>query len=418
MQVIWRPQPGPQTKLLTCPVRDILFGGARGGGKTDGMLGHWISHAGRYKNHARGILFRRSTNELEEVQRRAVELLQPLGGLYRASKRTWFMPDGAALKMRFLERDADAEKYQGHSYTWAAFDELGNWPNPDPVDKIRATLRSADGVPCRMLGTANPGGVGHLWLKDRYIAPAKPLTPFYDEEKRTWRVFIPSRLSDNKILQENDPDYIDRIRSSGPAWLVKAWLDGDWDSCQEGAIFKREDWQYYKTPPQFIRIYQSWDTAFKTNQENDYSVCTTWGIAQNGYYLLHRWKGKVEFPELKRVAVQLADKFKPSVVLIEDKASGQSLIQELQRETRLPLKPIKVDSDKVARAYAVSPEQEAGNLYLPEGEPWVIDYIDNMSAFPNAAHDDDVDSTTQALSEMILFRREPPRWQQISIMGR
>lgn len=186
----------------------------------------------------------------------------------------------------------------------------------------------------------------------------------------------------------------------------------------EGEIFKRQWWNYYKNAPRFSRIYQSWDTAFKAKQENDYSVCTTWGVADNGYYLIDVWKGRIEFPELKRMVLTLASQFNPMQILVEDKASGQSLIQELKRDTRLPIKPIKVDKDKIARAYAVSPEMEAGNVYLLEDAAWLRDYIDEMSAFPNSAHDDAVDSTTQALSEMILFRREPARWQRISVMGR
>ena len=106
----------------------------------------------------------------------------------------------------------------------------------------------------------------------------------------------------------------------------------------------------------------------------------------------------MEFPELKRAVIALNDRDKPSVVIVEDKASGQSLIQELQRETKIPVLPVRVDSDKVARAYAATPLIEAGKVFLPENAPWLFDYIEELSAFPNAEHDDQVDSTTQALS--------------------
>lgn len=131
-EVIWRPQPGPQTALLACPVEDVFYGGARGGGKTDGLLGDWLAHAGRYGAGARGIFFRRSYPELEEVERRARELFTPLGAREIAQKHTWFFTNGASLKMRYLERDKDAGKYQGHAYTWMAFDELTNWGAPRP----------------------------------------------------------------------------------------------------------------------------------------------------------------------------------------------------------------------------------------------------------------------------------------------
>lgn len=169
----------------------------------------------------------------------------------------------------------------------------------------------------------------------------------------------------------------------------------------DGGILKRQWWKYYKVAPEIQRIVQCWDTAFKAGQENDNSVCTTWGVGKIGYYLLDCWAGKLEFPELKRQAVALAAKWTPEVILIEDAASGQSLIQELQRESRLTIKPFKPDRDKIARAHAVSPVIEAGRVFLPEDAEWLADYLEELSLFPNAAHDDRVDSTTSALDYLI-----------------
>jgi predicted phage terminase large subunit-like protein len=169
----------------------------------------------------------------------------------------------------------------------------------------------------------------------------------------------------------------------------------------EGRIFKREWWQRYSgEPPDFSRIVQSWDTGFKTGAENDYSACTTWGEAKDGYYLLHTWKGRVEFPELKRLVVSFAREWNPNAVLVEDRASGQSLIQELAYDSPIPVLPVKVDSDKVSRAQAVTPMIEAGRVYLPDGAPWLEDYLDELSTFPASANDDLVDSTTQALNHL------------------
>ena len=174
----------------------------------------------------------------------------------------------------------------------------------------------------------------------------------------------------------------------------------------EGEILKREYWKYFKMAPEFERIVQSWDTAFKTKKENDYSVCITFGITQNGFYVLDRWKQKVEFPELKKVVVQKAQEFGPQEILIEDKASGQSLIQELRRDSRLPLIAIKVDTDKIARAYASTGILESGRCHLKEDAEWVLDFVDSCSSFPNAAHDDDVDAFTQFFSRYGKPKRE------------
>lgn len=171
-----------------------------------------------------------------------------------------------------------------------------------------------------------------------------------------------------------------------------------------GNVFKRSWWKYYESVSiaGFKRIVQSWDTAFETKKANDYSVCTTWGETSNGqYYLLDMWREKTEFPELKRAAFALFQKYKPQVVLIEKKASGHSLIQELKRETKMPVISVEVDKDKVSRATPVTSSVEAGAVFVPSSAVWLVDFLDEMSAFPSGAHDDVVDSCVHALEYMI-----------------
>jgi predicted phage terminase large subunit-like protein len=180
-----------------------------------------------------------------------------------------------------------------------------------------------------------------------------------------------------------------------------------------GTIFKREWFCYYREQPRFKRIVQSWDTAFKTGAENDYSVCTVWGVADNGYYLLFLWRGRVEFPELKKRARWLASEYHPNQILVEDRASGQSAIQELRCETALPILAVKVDRDKISRAQAVTPLIEAGRVFLPETAPWLDGFMDELAAFPMGVHDDAVDSMTQALS---YLRHQPVNEVQFSIV--
>ena len=146
---------------------------------------------------------------------------------------------------------------------------------------------------------------------------------------------------------------------------------------------------------------QSWDCAFKVGRENDYSVCTTWLTCEAGYYLLSLWRDRVEFPALKRQVISQAAAWKPHAIIVEDSASGQSLIQEL-RTTQLPILPIKGDSDKVSRAQAVTPLIESGRVFLPQSAGWLQDFMDELASFPKAAHDDCVDSLTQALNYLRL----------------
>jgi predicted phage terminase large subunit-like protein len=192
-----------------------------------------------------------------------------------------------------------------------------------------------------------------------------------------------------------------RLTIGSPAWTS---LYQQRPSAAEGTVFRREWWQLYRDLPPCQRIIQSWDTAFKTGSENDYSACTTWGVFPNAYYLIAFWRGRDAFPELKRRVNEFAEVWKPNQILVEDKASGQSLIQELQSDSRLPIIPIKVDSDKRARAEAVTPLIEAGKVFLPEGAPWLTDFVDELAAFPTGVHDDAVDSTTQALN---FLRHQP-----------
>jgi predicted phage terminase large subunit-like protein len=222
-----------------------------------------------------------------------------------------------------------------------------------------------------------------------------------DSEADQWTVLHLRALEGNKALW---PDRYPRtelelIRSSIGSRAFTSLYQGD-PVIAEGNIIKREWWSYYKERPIFIRIIDSWDTAFKKGASNDYSVCTVWGETGNGFYLLDVFRKKIEFPELKRTAVSLHRRDNASAVLVEDKASGQSLIQMLRKDTPLPVKPVKVDSDKEARAYAVTPLIEAGRVFLPENAPWLYDFIEELSSFPSGEHDDQVDSTTQALNYM------------------
>ena len=113
-RVAWRPQPGPQQALLACPIEDVFFGGGRGGGKTHGLLGDWLAHAGRYGKEARGVFLRRSYPEIEEVERQAGELFPLTGARLNVGKRTWMWDNGATLRMRYLQREEDALAFQGH----------------------------------------------------------------------------------------------------------------------------------------------------------------------------------------------------------------------------------------------------------------------------------------------------------------
>lgn len=230
--MIWNPHPGPQARLLEVPdqITEVFYGGARGGGKTDGCLGEWLAHYVRNPQHARGIFVRRVAEDLSDVILRSHLLFRPTGARWNAVQRTWYWPEGAVLRFRHLKDSLAAAHYQGHAYTRIYFEELGQWPMPDAYNLMRGTLRSAYGVPCKMIGTGNPGGPGHGWLKIRFYDDApKGYTPMRDADTEEWRVFIPAKLEDNPSLMRGDPTYERRLRGAGNEALVRAWRWGVWD---------------------------------------------------------------------------------------------------------------------------------------------------------------------------------------------
>lgn len=232
--VVWRPQPGPQEALYFSDVFEVFFGGARGGGKTDGVLGEFARHGQIYGESAIGCMFRRQRTELIETIERSRAIYTPLGWTYHEQDKMWRAPNGARLRFAYLERDADAEAYQGHSYTRVYVEEIGNFPSDKPILKLMATLRSGAGVPVGFRATGNPGGPGHQWVRARYIDRAPGgWEVFADPLSGLERVYIPSRVGDNKFL---GPSYVQQLKASGSETLVRAWLDGDW-SVIEGAFF-------------------------------------------------------------------------------------------------------------------------------------------------------------------------------------
>lgn len=420
VNLVWRPQAGPQTLLIACPADDILFGGARGGGKTDALLGDAGIYSQAYAPHFRGMLIRRTYDELDEVVARSQELFLPLGAKWQAGCYTWRFPWGGFLKMRYLKRDEDASRYQGHSYNWLGKDEGGNFPDVRPLDKLSATLRDRNGVPIREIMTANPGGPGQPWIVDRYIRNRQPMVPWRDPETGRVRVYIPSRLTDNQALLANDPGYMRRLRGSGPSWLVAAWLNGDWYATQEGGVIKSKWWQRYAIdepdatplerrlalpPGKIVAWVHSWDTAQKDNEVNDYSVGTVWAVHETGNaYLVDVVRERMTYPELKKAAQDLYDKWGADVVLIEDKASGTSLIQDLRASTKLPVKPVEPDGNKVTRAVSATLLMEAGRMWLPTRATWLLDFENELTSFPTkGVHDDQVDSVSQFLMWLRTF---------------
>ncbi len=229
--------------MLDCPLSEVFFGGARGGGKTDGVLGKWALKEQRYGPKFNAIMFRRTTVSSEDAIERSKDIFKPLGGKFNESKLIWRMPNGGRVAFAYLDSIKDAEEYQGRNVTDAWVEEAGQYPDPAPIDRLFGVLRSSAGVPVQLILTANPGGAGQHWIAARYGLipfPAGPkiITRLLSNGQVHRMAVIPSRITDNRVLLHGDPGYINRLHLVGSAALVRAWLEGDW-SAIEGAFFDK-----------------------------------------------------------------------------------------------------------------------------------------------------------------------------------
>jgi len=279
----WRPQAGPQHALVMCPYPEILFGGARGGGKTDGILGKYALKEKRWGNGFNAVFFRKEMPQQDDLIERAKEIYVPTGARYSEQKKQFAMPHGGRIRFRPLESIADAEKYQGQSLSDAAVEEAGNYPMSAPIDRLFGCLRSSHGVPIQLILSANPGGPGHHWIKQRFIDPAplgmKRLVRDLPNGKQHHYVYIPSKIADNRVLLAKDPDYISRLYLVGSVELVRAWLEGDWNVIA-GAFFpefsiERHVCAPYEIPSHWARIRMGdWGSAKP--------FCILWAAVSDG----------------------------------------------------------------------------------------------------------------------------------------
>lgn len=230
---MWEPQPGPQAEAIVATWCQIAFyGGARGGGKSEYLIADYLQDVHKYGRNWQGVIFRRTYPELQEVIKRTHDLYPQTGATWREQDKEWRWPNGATLHLRYLEHPRDASRYQGHEYQWIGWDELTQWASDEAYRMIMACLRCsrADVPTKRIRASGNPGGPGHQWVKALFI-DNNPLgfEPFKDPQSGMWTMFIPAKVTDNKILLERDPEYINRLKGVGSEALVRSWLDGDWN---------------------------------------------------------------------------------------------------------------------------------------------------------------------------------------------
>jgi len=275
-KVIWQPHPGSQELFLSCPIYECLYEGTRGPGKTDALLMDFAQFVGRgYQTEWKGILFRREYKEFDDIVEKSRKWFPRIfpGAKFIASKGDykWIFPDGEKLFLRTAKKVSDYDSYHGHGYPWIGWEELTSWPNDDLYIAMLSICRSAHpGMPRHYRATCNPWGVGHHWVKARFISPMPRGVVIEDEEGRE-RVAIHGEIWENTHLLENDPEYLKNLKAQTGA-KRKAWLEGDWDIVAGGMF--GDVWDPKKHIVQPFEVSRTWriDRSFDWGSARPYSV--------------------------------------------------------------------------------------------------------------------------------------------------
>ena len=249
-RVGWAPQRGSQRLFLSCPTKEVLLEGNRGGGKTTALLMDFAQHVGKKQSacHAagfgaawRGIVFRRRYDELQDVIAKSMSLFRfwPGARFIGSPNPRWIFADGETLFFRRIDKADDYWHFHGWEIPWLGWEELTSWPSADVYGRMFSVLRSSSpGIPLKVRATANPYGVGHNWVKFRFGLPLPPgvvvgalSAPGGGSDRRA----IHSDFSENVALRTAQPDYQSQLVTGTESDAqIRAWTRGDWNIVSGG----------------------------------------------------------------------------------------------------------------------------------------------------------------------------------------
>lgn len=407
-RVTWNPHtPTPkQQGFLNCANREALYGGSAGGGKSDALLMAALQYVDTPGYAA--ILFRKTFQDLAlpgALIDRAHEWLGARPAKWNGTEKTWTFPSGATLSFGYLDNENDKYRYQGAEFQFIGFDELTQFTE-SKYTYLFSRLRRKTGldVPLRMRAASNPGGVGHEWVKRRFIT---------DPETRA---YIPAGLRDNPFVDQES-----YLQSLGELDHLtrRQLLDGDWNAVANGDIFKREWFRYYFESPNDPGVYDldgrfvnladcftfgTVDLAISEKTTADYTVIAAWALTPDSQLILldlrrDRFPGPRIVPEIFAVN----DQWKLDYMGIEKVGFQEYLIREAMGKG-LTVRPLRPRGSKSSRARAASVRFENGQVWFPRKARWLGELENEMLQFADDedayAHDDMVDAVTYACLEV------------------
>lgn len=390
-----------QRAFLLLPHLEAFYGGSAGGGKSDALLMAALQYVD--VPGYRAIIFRRTYADLAlpgALMDRSGEWLGGTDAHWGALDKTWTFPSGATLSFGYLASENDKYRYQGAEFQFVGFDEVTHFPEAS-YRYLFSRLRRLEGsrVPLRMRAASNPGGVGHEWVKRRFIT----------EGRKHGRPFVPARLGDNPHLDRDE--YVQSLMQLDPVTRAQL-LKGDWDVREGGDYFKRHWFRLVDAMPESCTRVRWWDmaaTAPKPGKDPDWTVGLLAGRDDEGHLYIgdiRRMRGGPgEVEKLIRQTAQLDGPETIQLMGEEGGSAGKKMIYDYTLRV-LPgyaFKGIRETGDKVTRAMPVSSQAEIGNVSVVKG-PWLTAFFDEIEAFPYGAHDDQVDAMSGALMQLIQGR--------------
>jgi predicted phage terminase large subunit-like protein len=394
-----------QAVFLTEPVDEALYGGAAGGGKSVALLMAALQYVTEPGYDA--LLLRRTFADLNKP--RALiplshEWLHGTRAQWNGNDYRWTFPSGATLSFGYLANQNDHLQYQGAAYSFVGWDELTQFPE-NQYRYLFSRKRKGAGLnfPTRFRATANPGGLGHEWVKSRFIAAADGIK----------RLFVPAKLDDNPYLDRDD--YESSLNELDP--VTRAQLrNGDWDVRPEGNLFKRAWFTFTDRVPELSHVIRRWDIAATSEEEADdpdWQAGVKMGRGRDGrYYILDVQRQRGTPQDVKRLVWSTAQKDgRDCGVRIEQEpgSSGKIVIADFRSLLEgFDFRGVRSTGDKITRARPLSAACESKQVVLVRGA-WNETFLDELCAFPVVGHDDQVDAASGCYADLT---GDPTAWTE------